>query len=94
MPFHYIVPSHSTTLDSLYVCAAMCRLLIYLLTYLVSYVLNSIFMFCKKKKNEASTDYYFNSTGNTIEIVVIEFPLPNVRDSIDKFCKSSLFRRC
>ena len=52
MPFHYIVPSHSTTLDSLYVCAAMCRLLIYLLTYLVSYVLNSIFMFCKKKEKK------------------------------------------
>ena len=46
-------------------------------------------MFCKKR----GIDYYFNSTGNTIEIVVIEFP-PNVRDSIDKFCKSSLFRRC
>ena len=63
-----------------------------LLTYLVSsYVLGSIFMFCKKWGID---DYYFNSTGNTIEIVVIEFPLPNVRDSIDKFCKSSLFRRC
>ena len=58
-------------------------------TYLVSYVLGSIFMFCKKR----AIDYYFNSTGNTIEVVVIEFP-PNVRDSIDKFCKSSLFRRC
>lgn len=60
-----------------------------LLTYLLSYVLGSIFMFCKKR----GIDYYFNSTGNTIEVVVIEFP-PNVRDSIDKFCKSSLFRRC
>ena len=67
----------------------MCRLLSYLLTYLLSYVLGSIFMFCKKR----GIDYYFNSTGNTIEVVVIEFP-PNVRDSIDKFCKSSLFRRC
>ena len=27
-------------------------------------------MFCKKR----GIDYYFNSTGNTIEIVVIEFP--------------------
>lgn len=52
-----------------------------LLTYLLSYVLGSIFMFCKKR----GIDYYFNSTGNTIEVVVIEFP-PNVRDSIDKFC--------
>ena len=89
MPFHYIVPSHSIALDPLYVLlCADC-----LATYLLSYVLGSIFMFCKKKP-ETSTDYYFNSTGNTIEIVVIEFPLPNVRDSIDKFCKSSLFRRC
>ena len=64
-------------------CVLLCAKL---LTYLVSYVLGSIFMFCKKRG-------YFNSTGNTIEVVVIEFP-PNVRDSIDKFCKSSLFRRC